>query len=131
MNSAELLSILIELSRSDSYFDQLELTYLLNVGQQLSMDNELVEKMIKESTKHDIKIPESEQERMSIIYYMLFLMKIDTIVSDEEKDLVHHYGFKFGFSKPMMDEFISLIESHKFKRLPPDSMLKIVKKYQN
>jgi len=131
MNTEGLLSVLIQLSRIDNYFDQFELTYLLKVGQHLNMDQEVVENMIKDSKKKKLVIPEKEQDRMTIIYYMLFLMKIDTIVTEEEKDLVHHYGFKLGFSKPMMDEFIDVIEKHKFRKVPTEKMLQIIIKYQN
>lgn len=131
MDAKGLIATLIKLSKSDHYFDQFELTYILKVGAHLGLDNELVEQMINQNNNTDIEIPEKEQDRMTLLYYMLFLMKIDTIVTDEEKDMIHHYGFKFGFSKPMMDEFISVIEAHKFRKVPPEKMIQIITKYQN
>lgn len=131
MKAEELLSILIQMSRSDDYFDQFELTYILKVGQHIGVENEVVESIIKGGGDTSFQAPAKEQDRMSILYYLLFLMKIDTIISDQEKELVHHYGFKLGFSKPMLDEFIDVVEAHKFRKIPPDTLVEIIKKYQN
>ena len=131
MKAEGLLSVLIQLSRSDNYFDQFELTYILKVGQHIGLDNDLVEEMIKKGSKKNLEIPTKEQDRMAILYYMLFLMKIDTIVTEEEKEMVHHYGFKLGFSKTMIDEFILVIEEYKFRKVPPEKMVEVLTKYQN
>jgi hypothetical protein len=131
MSSEELLSTLIKLSRVDDFFDQFELSFLIKVGQQLNIDNDRVEQLIQKPLTADLTIPPAERDRMYILYHMLFLMKIDTVISEAEKEMIHHYGFKLGFSKPMLDEFISVAEAHKFKPIPNELMLNIIKKYQN
>jgi len=131
MNKEELLSILIKLSRVDDFFDQFELGYLLKVGQHLGVKNDRVEQMIKHPEDMKIHIPSSEEKRMQVLYYLLFLMKIDTVISQEEIDSIHHYGFMLGFSKPMIDEFIDVMDKHRFKKIPTELMLNIITKYQN
>lgn len=131
MSSEELLSILVRLSRIDDYFDQFELGFLIKVGNHLGIQNELVEDLIKKPLDSQSSVPSSEQDRMNILYYMLFLMKIDTIITDSEKEMVHHYGFMLGFSKPMIDDFIKLMEEHKFRKVPTESMLNVIRRYQN
>jgi len=131
MKSEELLSALIHLSKVDNYFDQFEFTYILKVGRHMGMDDQKVERMIKNSTQVKLTIPESEEDRMGIMYYMLFLMKIDTIIHEDEKELIHHYGFKLGFSREMVDDFINLMEKNKFNDVETKDMLNILRKYQN
>ena len=131
MSSEQLLSTLIKLSRIDDFFDQFELTFLIKVGHELKIDDSRVEELIQKPLDGDFDVPASERDRMNILYHMLFLMKIDTIVTEEEIEMVHHYGFKLGFPKPMLDEFISVVEQHKFKPIPTDLMLDIIRKYQN
>lgn len=131
MNSEEVLSVLIQLSKADNYFDQFELSYLLKVGRHLGVDDEKVEHMMNSPEKTQLTVPASEEARMSIIYYLLFLMKIDTIISDEEVELVHHYGFKLGFPAKMIDEFISLMDKSKYSKVNTADMLSILRKYQN
>jgi len=131
MDSKGLISVLIEISKSDDFFDQFELAYIIKVGKHLGIDNDEVEHMIKYSKEGKITIPSSEQERLTLLYYMLFLMKIDTVVTQKEKDLIIHYGFKFGFPHAMTSEFIDIVESHKFRKIPPEKMMAVIKKYQN
>ena len=74
MNSQELLSALIRLSKADNYFDEFEFAYLIKVGKHIGMQDTDVEQMIKNEELILLNIPKAEEERMSIIYYMLFLM---------------------------------------------------------
>lgn len=131
MKSAELFSALIQLSRADNYFDQFEFSYLLKVGRHIGLEDKLVESMIKENTALPLSIPKDEKDRMTILYYMLFLMKIDNIISEEEVELVHHYGFKLGFSSQMLSDFIQVMEKNKFKEVDQKELLEIIRKYQN
>jgi len=131
MKSEELLSALIQLSRADNYFDEFEFTYLLKVGKHMGIDDDKVETMIKDNRIIELTIPKSEEDRITIIYYMLFLMKVDTIINDEEKELIHHYGFKLGFSKAMIEDFINIMEKNKFKNVETKDMLDVLRKYQN
>lgn len=131
MKTKELLSALIQLSKADNYFDEFEFTYLLKVGKHIGLDDDVVESMIQQSKKIPLSIPKDEEERMTILYYMLFLMKINNIINDEEKELVHHYGFKLGFSANMIDDFIRLMESSGQRKVKANDMLKVIRKYQN
>jgi len=131
MKSEELLSALIQLSKADNYFDEFEFTYLIKVGKHLGLANEVVERMIKNSEVLPLQIPKDEKERITIIYYMLFLMKINQIITDEEKEVVHHYGFKLGFSSAMIEDFIGVIEQNKFDKVETKEMVDIIRKYHN
>jgi len=131
MKSAELFSALIQLSKADNYFDQFEFSYLLKVGRHIGLDDMVVETMIKKNTKLPLTIPKDEKDRMTILYYMLFLMKIDNVISEEEIELVHHYGFKLGFSSEMLSEFIAVMEKNKFKKVEVRDLIEIIRKYQN
>ncbi len=131
MESEELLSALIQLSRSDDYFDEFEFTYILKVGRHLGVHDDKVENMIKSSLDLKLQIPKDEKDRMTILYYLLFLMKVDNIIHEEEKAMVHHYGLKLGFSQTMINEFISLMEKSGTENLDTEEMLTIIRKYQN
>lgn len=131
MKSEELFSALIQLSKADNYFDQFEFSYLLKVGNHLGIEDVQVESMIKENTKLPLSIPKNEKDRMTILYYMLFLMKVDNIINEEEIELVHHYGFKLGFSFNMISEFIAVMERNKFKTVDQKELIDVIRKYQN
>jgi uncharacterized tellurite resistance protein B-like protein len=131
MKSEEVLAALIKLSKADNYFDEFEFTYLLKVGKHLGIEDNRVEDLIKNVDITNLTIPQKEEERMTIIYYMLFLMKVDTIIREEEIEVIHHYAFKLGFSAVMIDDFIALMKKNKFKNIAVEDMLSIIKKYHN
>jgi uncharacterized tellurite resistance protein B-like protein len=131
MQGEELISLLVHISKSDNHFDDFELSYILQVGQAVGLNQYQIEETIRAEDTLDPTFPKTEQERMNILYYMLFLMKIDQNVSHKEKELIHHYGFKLGFSKAMLDEFVHLISKHQNSNVPTNQMLSIIKKYQN
>ena len=131
MNSEKLIKLLVLFSRSDDKFDEKEFVYILNVAQHLGLSQDYLESVIRSDETLAMETPESEQERMQIMYYLLFLMKIDREISDQEAELVHHFGFKLGFSRAMINDFIDLIKLHKDSRVPTDAMLDIILKYQN
>ena len=131
MQPEELISILVHLSFSDNHFDTSELSYILNVGRHLGVGDHIVESMIKDPYVVDIQIPEPEEDRMTILYYMLFLMKIDRKINEEERGLIHHYGFKLGFSRAQIDDFLDLMAHYKDSRVPTDEMISIIKRYKN
>ena len=131
MESEELISILIQLSKVDNNFDAFEFTFILNVAEEIGLNQFQVERIIKHGGVDSLHIPRTEEERMTVLYYLLFLMKIDTVITSKEKELVHHYGFKLGFSSVMIDDFIALVEKHKNDRIPVEDMIAIIKKYKN
>jgi len=126
-----LLSILIKLSKIDHHFDEVEFGYLIKAGVNLGIPNHEVEQMVKNSTELSFTVPSSEQDRMKVLYYMLFLMKIDAQITTEEKEMLHHYGFKFGFSNDMIDDFVKIMVDYSHTRVPTELMLDVVRKYQN
>lgn len=131
MNSEELIKLLIQFSKSDSEFNEKELVYILNVATRLDVGQSQLEDWIKSAPVVDISVPESEQERMRVFYYLLFLMKIDRQVSDQEVEAIHHFGFKLGFSRAMINDFVDVVKNHTDKEIPVSVMIDIIKRYQN
>lgn len=131
MNSEELIKLLIQFSKSDSEFNEKELVYILNVATRLDVGQAQLEDWIKSAPVVDISVPESEQERMRVFYYLLFLMKIDRQVSDQEVEAIHHFGFKLGFSRAMINDFVDVVKNHTDKEIPVSVMIDIIKRYQN
>jgi len=131
MEAEELISILIHLSKIDEHFDQFEFAYILNVGRSIGVEDKVVESMIKSSEMTQVEMPKKEEDRMTVLYYLLFLMKIDNEITEEEMALIHHYGFKLGFNIAMIEDFIMIMEKYKHSNVPIAEMLEIIKRYQN
>ena len=58
-------------------------------------------------------------------------VRIDKSVDEDEAALVHHFGFRLGFSRGMINDFIDLMKHHQDSRVPSSGMLDIIRRYQN
>ncbi len=131
MQKHSLIRILGEMSKIDNLLDEVELAYIFQVGAFLGFTEGEVRALMASGSSGHIPVPSSEKDRMTVLYHLLFLMKVDKNISDAEKALVHHYGLKLGFSALMIQDFLNLIEHHAHKRVPEEAMLEIIKKYLN
>ena len=128
--SIQLIRILRILSLSDDKLIHNELVFIRQVGITQGLTVEEVDATLI-SDKQDVLIPESEEERMKLLYYMVFLIKLDRDIDIEEEKTIYHYGFKLGFRKELLDTFITLAKKYIHSGIPVQEMLSKVKQYLN
>ncbi len=131
MDAKELIKLLVYFSKADNEFKGEEFAFILNVATKLGITQDQVEHIVRNPGSFELEAPDSEQSRMQIMYYLLFLMKIDKSVDEDEAALVHHFGFRLGFSRGMINDFIDLMKHHQDSRVPSSGMLDIIRRYQN
>jgi len=125
-----IIAIAASLSKVDGSVDALELVYLLKLGFSMGVSDERVrEIMTIDSPK--MHVPPSEQERMTIFYYLVFLIKADQRIDPREEELLHHYGLKLGFNHLMIENVIRILKKNVHRALGPDDLLNEIKKYLN
>lgn len=125
-----ILLIMISMSKVDGVVHDNEMVYILKLG--LSMG--LTEDQIRDITINknpSLFVPASETDRMTIFYYLVFLIKVDGKVTEEEKEMMHHFGLKLGFNHLMVANIIRVVQANLGQKLPPDAILKEVRKYLN
>jgi len=126
-----LLKLLVYMSQTDSMLNESEFSYLIYVCNKLNINPEVLRKfdgMIE--IEKDI-LPSTEQDRVNILYHLLFMMNADDNISTEEEKAIYHLSFRLGFNEETTGEFISLMKQYKLNELPSGSMLKIINKFQN
>jgi len=126
-----LLKLLLKLSFADNQLSESELIYILHVGRSIGIDEEKIRALSLTVQEIELVIPKKEQDRMSILYYLLFLMKIDKQVDEAEEKVVYHYGFKLGFQESMVRDMVTLIRNNPDEKIPPKGMIDIIHKYLN
>ncbi len=124
-----LVSLLFEGMVSDSEAAEKEMAYILKVCDVLELSEaEIVD---IQNNRSAYEFPSDEKGRMTILYYLMFLMKADGKLTEEEIKLIKEYGFKLGFRSTMTDEMIIIIKEHIDKKLPPEALVDTIKKYHN
>ena len=125
-----ILSILIQMSKVDGVIHDKEMMYILQLGLSMGLSENQI-RNLSGNNDFPIFVPSSEMDRMTIFYYLVFLIKVDAEISDEEKDLMYHFGLKLGFNHLMVSNIIRVVKANLGKKLPPDAILKEVRKYLN
>lgn len=128
--SAQVIKALKLLCFADDKVNENELKFILEVGRMHGMNAEQVMAYLKEENIQLI-LPADEQERMTIMYYLIFLMKADHEINDSEEEAIKHFGLKLGFREELMNDFIHLAKKYLGQNIPPSEMLEKIKKYLN
>ena len=76
-------------------------------------------------------VPLTERERMSVLYYLTFLLPSNGEVKESEKAAIYKAGFRLGFREGMVREFIAVADAHRDGRMPPGELLGRIRKYLN
>jgi hypothetical protein len=125
-----ILHLMAQLVQVDGSIHPVERTYISSLGTSFGFTKKMITSIL-EKPSNELLIPSNEQERMTILFYLLLLMKVDKHISREEEKLIFHFGFKLGFRETLMRDFVETIKAYSDKRLPPNILLEKVKKYMN
>ncbi|HRO07720.1 MAG TPA: hypothetical protein PK047_02575 [Saprospiraceae bacterium] len=127
-----LLKLIVHISKADGNMEQAEFAYLVNLCNTLQIDTEYIRTFVhlNDAEINEI-LPNDEEDRIRILYHALFMMNADNLVDAREEMHVYKLGFKLGFSEVMVREFIELMKHHTLDDLPHESMLNIIRKYNN
>ncbi len=129
--SKNLIALLFKLSKEDNGLASIERKYIYYVAQELKLNSSIVEELENSYASYKLEIPTNEFQRMTILYYLLFLIKVDAEVSEKEIKMVKEFGFKLGFRSRLVDELTTLMKEYEGEKVPPSVMLEKIKKYQN
>lgn len=126
-----IIALLVKQAQSDGHFTNIEKKYLNFASQALKLTDSEVAAIRQSPDEYKISPPPDENKRMTILYYLLFMMKADQQVEPEEEVLCYQIGFRLGFREEMVANLISLMKEYLKEDLPPDGMLERVKPFLN
>lgn len=129
--SREIIALLLKIARKDGDFDEKEFAFILQVAATMDITPEELRNIHLNLDIYSFTPPSNEEERMTVLYYLLFCMKIDNKVNEEEVRLVQRMGFKLGFRQQLTDDLIRSVKQHAEQKLPEDELIKNLKKYMN
>lgn len=120
--------MMIEADNSEHKFES-SLSY--NIGSRLGFTAQEVDALKNDPTNVSYDFPKSEVERMTILYDIFFIMKIDGNINEDEQKLFRSLGRLLGFNDLMLTEFLEVAKKYVGQVIPDDTLLNIIKKYMN
>ena len=122
---------LLMLAEADGRDQENENRFINHVAGRIGLSISDVREIDEHPERLTFSIPDSEVDRMTVLYDLLFLMKIDNDVAEEEKELVRELGVILGFRISMIEEFIQIMAKYYNREVPPNALLEILRKYLN
>ncbi len=119
-----LIELLYQMAVADQEFSDPEKQFISQVMAENGID------LASYNPAHT-EIPKAEKDRMTILYYLLFLIKIDEHVDDTERKFAVKFGLKLGFREEMLNRMLDAMEQHLGNRLPDEELVKIIRQYLN
>lgn len=126
----QLIRTLATLSRSDGDLAPTEEEFLLQVGKQHGLTLAELSAEITAAEAPEA-FPTSEPDRMTILYYLVFLMKSDGDIAPGEAATIHHFGLKLGLREALVSDFVDLANAYRHGDIPGEEMLERIRVYLN
>jgi hypothetical protein len=126
-----IISMIVLEAQADMNFSVREKKYLAYAATTLGLSETEVAKIRLNPTAYEIAPPPNEQDRMKVLYYLLFMMWSDNNISKEEETMCHHIGFRLGFRRELISDLINVLRECLHKDIPPNAMLERIKPYLN
>lgn len=119
-----LINLLYQMAYADGQFTENEKNFISQVIDQHVEDPDTL-------IQGEVAIPTEEKDRMTILYYLLFLLRIDNQINDPEKEIAHKFGLMLGFRSEMISSMIHIMEQHLDEKLPDEKLIRVVRQYLN
>ena len=116
---------------ADGHRDKSEFIYILKVAYELGMTPEDIAALSAEDIMNEWKLPDNERDRMVILYYLLFMMKTDGVITPEEISLVKDLGYHLGFRIEMVSDLIEVIKTYDQTDSPSEALIDKIRTYLN
>ena len=124
-----IVALLYKLMGADHDEDPHELAYIMHIGERLGLSDDILKEVSFDVDSYELEPPSDKKERITILYYFLFLMKADGLIQPEEEDFVIDFGKKLGFQEDMIVDLIEVLKEYVDTAVPPQEMYSRLKKY--
>ncbi len=128
-NHQTIIKLLIQIAASDQEITASETDFILRVTQSFGMTEADMDRI--QLDRSAIAWPKSEQDRMNILYYVLFMLRADHQILPEEIVAIKRIGFKLGFRSRLVEDMLDKLSANPDNIEFGDDLLNTIKKYLN
>lgn len=126
-----IIAMLVQEAQADHHFSTAEKRYLSFAAKNLGISEAEVATIRLNPERYEIAPPPNEQERMNVLYFLMFMLRSDQQVSKEEEIMCHHIGFRLGFRREMISDLINVMRDCLNKDIPSNAMMDRIRTYLN
>lgn len=119
------------MANADGRIDDREIDFLLEIAEKMGLGKGDFTEISDNPENFHLQVPKDETNRLTLFYQVLFLMKIDNEIVEQEIQLCHAIGMKLGINPLLIDDLVKLMITYIDEKIPQDEMLDKVKPYLN
>jgi len=123
-NKYIIIQLLYQMAYADGQFSEPEKQYITAIMEKEGITIESLQEEI-------VEVPTEESERMKILYYLLFMIRVDGTITEQERAFTLKFGVLLGFRETMVVDMIQVMEQYLHEPLPQDELVKVIQKYLN
>lgn len=130
-NKKSLLAVFVQLAKSDNDIDDSEIQFIEDIREKLGISKEDLKEIWDNHDQYPLEPPKSERHRMTILYQLLYLTKIDGVVTQEEEHFVHTTALRLGISGQLTADLLHIVKNHIGTSIEPEMLLDTIRKHMN
>jgi len=126
-----LIYMLHSLALQDGVLHRNEMYFIQGILDEYNYDVAILEEIPENFDMDQVVLPVEYAQRMEMLYNLLYLMKLDTEVSDAEIRFIRHLTLKFCIEPKLTEELSNIMKEYESKLIPKKLILGTIKKYMN
>ena len=126
-----IITLLIQLAEEDNDLSVQEALYINEAARHLGLTERDIDGLSIQGQPLPLDVPMSEKDRMSMLYFFLFLSSADGKVGEKEVRFCQYMGIKLGFNPQMTEKLLTVIEDNLHRQLDPEKMIAVIQAYLN
>lgn len=126
-----IIAMLVNMAEVDNDLDLVEQQFIMDIAYQIGLNGDEIEDVFSNPDQFVLKPPKYDEERMTILYYLLFTMRIDGKIMPAEEELCYKAGLRLGFNHEMVEELIQVMKNYLYEEIPSELLLDAIRKYLN
>lgn len=123
---------LIALAKADGTLHTDEEKMIYKLGEKYGLKDRQVASLLRSNKELELRIPESDEEKMDQLYDIVMMIYADGVVEDSEVEFCEDIVEKFSFNKEIVNWLINLFDqgniptTEEWKNLRKDALEKFV-----
>lgn len=126
-----IIALMIQMSQADAFSAPIEEDYIRGIAKELGIHNSELQVILAHPDRYTFEAPPKEQDRMTILYYLLFTMRVDGDIDEREVNYLHDVGLKLGVQPALIGDMVNVMRKYAKEDIPPNVLIDQIKKYLN
>jgi hypothetical protein len=124
-----ILSEMIAFARTEQGIKTSEYQFLLGVAQQLGVDKDTFNGLLKKGTEKGV-LP-TEADRIVQFHRLVLLMNVDGVNTELEVSRLYTVGLGMGLPPSAIEQVLVVMHQYPYKIVPPEVLIGIFKAHYN